>query len=47
MFVEGLSENHYVIHVDYDFSFVYKIAEYMVHHCLEGCGRVTEFEKHY
>jgi hypothetical protein len=35
-----------IIHIDCYSSFINQIAEYGVHHCLEGCQRVSQTKKH-
>ena len=37
MFIESFGEDHYIVHVYYDFSFINEVMEYVIHHCLEGC----------
>jgi len=36
----------YIIHINGDASFIDEIAEYSVHHGLEGGGGVSEAEEH-
>jgi hypothetical protein len=47
MFLDGLREDENVIEVNTDDSFHDEVLEDVVHHSLEGGGRISESEKHH
>src|SRR5258708_37609420 len=43
---EGVGVDKDVIHIAYDLAIVDEILEDIIHHCLECCRGVTQFEEH-